>query len=150
MTRETKRLTLNVTSFTLVGGDDNPNCFSLQTVPGSWNSVRVVNMKLGQFDRVVSHGYLTDDVEAEVIDGHYAVLTDPRIPRHELSERWCPACLPFRYLPSAQQRAYLRTTAPIVRDGNLIGWSWMPGVTHDDAAVDASLAALQAIGEATP
>jgi hypothetical protein len=147
--RPTTRLTLVVTWHTLLGGRDNPNCFSLAERAGDQCGVRVVNMKMGPFQRMVRDAVLRDDVEAEVLAPGIVVLTDPRIPPHELhNDRWCGVCCPFRLLPEAQQRARLRRESPIFRDGELAAWGSQMGVARDEDAVERDLAALRAVGAA--
>ncbi len=147
MTREKKRLSLHVTSYTLVGGHDNPNCFSLAAEGGD---VRIVNMKLGPFERVAAE-FLRGGVDAEMLAPGVAILTDSRIPEHELhNDRWCTVCCRFRLLPEEQQRAYLRTWTPHFHDGRLSSWGTrsLGGPPRDDAAVEADLATLRASGDA--
>lgn len=145
-THEMKRLSLQITSHTLVGGRDNPNCFSLASLDGG-RDVRVVNMKMGPFQRVTATWPKREGVEATIIGGSVAVLTDSRLPEHEMhNSRWCAVCMPFEWLPPDQQRARLRVERPCIVDGRLSSWRIQPGVVHDDETVERFLSELRAIG----
>lgn len=129
--------TTTVTFRTLLGGPDDPNCFSLALRDGlsrhevmdGDGQVRIVNMQLGPFRRVVAE-YLADKrVEVELLSETVGLIVDPRVPEHELTPRWCTVCCPFRLIPEEQQRAFLRFWTPTIRDGKLVGWS---NSMHDD------------------
>ena len=152
---QTVKLSTNVGWMTLIGGDDNPNCFSLFPLGAHATSenliagrdYRVVNMKMGPFERVRAE-FLSDGMVEASVRGNVVVLTDKRIPQSELSERWCRVCCPFAYLPEDQQRASLKRETPLIRDGKLCGWS-SNGETNSEETIDKHLADLKAIGALT-
>ena len=124
-------LPVAVSGHTLLGGRDNPNCFSL-------GSVRIVNMKLGPFDRVVEQlGAI--DVEVTLLSPNVGVITDSRFPENELTNsRWCTVCCPTSLLPEPQLRNFLRVNRPIFKDGLLLAWSWPHDWVTDDE-IDATM-----------
>lgn len=135
------RLSTRISGYTLLGGVDNPNCFSL-------GSVRIVNMTMGPFERVVGNLGATD-VEVTLLGPRTGVITDSRFPEHELrNSRWCTCCCPFRLLPEAQQRAHLRTWTPHIADGRVSSWSGGVGRSNNDEAIERLLATLRSIGAA--
>lgn len=153
---QTVRLSTTVGWTTLIGGDDNPNCFSLFPLNVNATSenliggrdVRVVNMKMGPFERVRAE-FLTDGIVEASVRGNVAVLTDSRVPQIELSDYWCGICCPFAFLPEDQQRKRLVHERPIIRDGKLCGWSSYFGATNSEEAIREYLAQLGNIGALT-
>lgn len=133
------KLPVRITGHTLLGGDDNPNCFTL-------GDVRIVNMKMGPFERVVKSIGATD-VEVTLLSDRVGLIDDPRFPVEEMhNRRWCRVCCPFGLLPPDQQRNELRTHTPFIKDGRLASWSWHQGTTHSDEEIDRFLSDLRAIG----
>lgn len=139
---ETVRLKTQVLSATLLGGEDNPNCF---TLPNSTRdgAVRIVNMKLGPFYRVCEQVDATD-VEVRLLSPYAGVIVDPRFPEHELTNhRWCTVCCPTQFLPEEQLRNYLRYMQPTFIDGILMSWSGSMNKQFFDEEVEANMVRLK-------
>lgn len=131
------RLPVTIYGHTLLGGTDNPNCFTLQ------GSVRIINMKMGPFERVVKQLAATD-VEVRLLSSHIGVIVDPRFPENELTNsRWCTVCCPTSLLPEEQLRNYLKYWRPSFLNGVIVSWS---GSTNDgvpDDEVEANMKRLK-------
>lgn len=131
------RLPVTVHGHTLLGGRDNPNCFTLK------GSVKIVNMKLGPFNRVVEQLNATD-VEVTLLSPNIGLITDSRFPENELrNDRWCTVCCPTSLLPEPQLRDFLRYNKPIFKDGRILAWSWKSGDVVTDAEIDATINRLK-------
>ncbi len=136
-TGTTARIPAIVAGHTLLGGPDNPNCFTLD------GGVKIVNMKLGPFERVREQLNATD-VEVTMLSPYTGVITDPRFPENELTnDRWCTVCCPTSLLPEEQLRNYLRRWRPHFWDGILMSWCSNTNEVISDEEIETSLKRLQ-------